>query len=88
MSVICFVDTNLLVYARDAKEASKQPLAEAWLAALWATSTMTYAQFCLASVLTACLGLRGLVGARCRQQEPSGLTGKSMPGDQRGGSGA
>ena len=35
MSVTCFVDTNLLVYARDANEASKQPLAEAWLAALW-----------------------------------------------------
>ena len=35
MSVTCFVDTNLLVYARDAKELSKQPLAEAWLEALW-----------------------------------------------------
>jgi len=35
MSVICFVDTNLLVYARDANETGKQPLAEAWLEALW-----------------------------------------------------
>ena len=35
MSVICFVDTNVLVYARDANETGKQPLAEAWLEALW-----------------------------------------------------
>ena len=35
MTATCFVDTNLLVYARDAKEASNQPLAEAWLATLW-----------------------------------------------------
>ncbi len=35
MSVTYFVDTNLLVYARDANEPSKQPLAEAWLEALW-----------------------------------------------------
>jgi len=35
MSVTCFVDTNVLVYARDADESSKQPLAEAWLEALW-----------------------------------------------------
>lgn len=30
-----FVDTNLLVYARDASEPEKQPLATAWLEALW-----------------------------------------------------
>jgi predicted nucleic acid-binding protein len=35
MTGTCFVDTNLLVYARDTSEASKQGLAEAWLAALW-----------------------------------------------------
>lgn len=35
MSVTCFVDTNVLVYARDADEIEKQPLAEAWLKALW-----------------------------------------------------
>ncbi len=35
MSVTCFVDTSLLAYARDVNEASKQPLAEARLAALW-----------------------------------------------------
>ncbi len=30
-----FVDTNLLVYARDASEPEKQPLAMAWMQALW-----------------------------------------------------
>lgn len=35
MSVICFVDTNLLVYARDASEVEKQTVAEAWLDRLW-----------------------------------------------------
>lgn len=35
MSVTCFVDTNVLVYARDVDETEKQPLAEAWLKALW-----------------------------------------------------
>lgn len=30
-----FVDTNLLVYARDASEPEKQPLAMEWLEALW-----------------------------------------------------
>ena len=30
-----FVDTNVLVYARDASEPEKQPLAQAWLAWLW-----------------------------------------------------
>ena len=35
MSAICFVDTNLLVYARDASEVEKQPIAAAWLDRLW-----------------------------------------------------
>ena len=35
MSATCSGDTNLLVYARDASEARKQPLAEAWLKVLW-----------------------------------------------------
>jgi predicted nucleic acid-binding protein len=30
-----FVDTNVLLYARDASEPVKQPLAAAWLALLW-----------------------------------------------------
>jgi predicted nucleic acid-binding protein len=33
----CFVDTNVLVYARDASEPAKQPAAERWLRLLWAT---------------------------------------------------
>jgi predicted nucleic acid-binding protein len=32
-----FVDTNVLVYARDASEPTKQPLATRWLEHLWAT---------------------------------------------------
>jgi predicted nucleic acid-binding protein len=32
-----FVDTNVLVYARDASEGAKQEQAEAWLAHLWRT---------------------------------------------------
>lgn len=30
-----FVDTNVLVYARDASEPEKQPLARQWMDALW-----------------------------------------------------
>lgn len=32
-----FVDTNVLVYARDDSEPKKRPLAEAWMAHLWST---------------------------------------------------
>jgi len=32
----CFVDTNILVYARDSSESEKQARAEQWLAHLWA----------------------------------------------------
>ena len=35
MTESCFVDTNLLVYFRDASELEKQPLAERWLSELW-----------------------------------------------------
>ena len=34
-----FVDTNLLVYARDASEPDKQPRALAWIEHLWRTQT-------------------------------------------------
>jgi predicted nucleic acid-binding protein len=34
-----FVDTNVLVYARDASEPAKQRAAEGWLRALWAART-------------------------------------------------
>ncbi len=36
MSAPIFVDANVLVYARDAGEARRQPLAQAWLEWLWA----------------------------------------------------
>lgn len=36
-SVSVFVDTNVLVYARDSSEPEKQPLAAEWLAHLWRT---------------------------------------------------
>jgi predicted nucleic acid-binding protein len=35
MTEICFVDTNILVYFRDASEPEKQRLAASWLAHLW-----------------------------------------------------
>ena len=35
MSATVFVDTNVLLYARDASEPQKQPLARAWIDALW-----------------------------------------------------
>jgi predicted nucleic acid-binding protein len=35
MSETVFVDTNVLLYARDASEPVKQPCARAWLDALW-----------------------------------------------------
>jgi predicted nucleic acid-binding protein len=34
-----FVDTNVLVYARDASEPEKQPQAAAWVEHLWKTGT-------------------------------------------------
>jgi predicted nucleic acid-binding protein len=37
MTALVFVDTNVLVYAADASEPGKQPLAHAWLAHLWRT---------------------------------------------------
>ena len=37
MSARVFVDTNVLVYARDASERAKQPRAAAWLRLLWQT---------------------------------------------------
>lgn len=37
MSVKVFVDTNILVYARDASEEAKQTTAKQWIAHLWQT---------------------------------------------------
>jgi predicted nucleic acid-binding protein len=37
MSAMYFVDTNLLVYSRDASEPAKQPRARVWLTHLWTT---------------------------------------------------
>jgi len=34
-----FVDTNVLVYARDASEPEKQQRAQAWMAELWESRT-------------------------------------------------
>ena len=39
MTALVFVDTNVLVYARDAREPTKQPLAVAWIARLWREQT-------------------------------------------------
>jgi predicted nucleic acid-binding protein len=50
MSAICFVDSNILVYARDASEPEKQPIAQNWMTALWSreagrTSIQTLNEF-------------------------------------------
>jgi predicted nucleic acid-binding protein len=37
--VTVFVDTNVLVYARDSSESIKQPLAGAWMTHLWSSGT-------------------------------------------------
>ena len=37
MNPTCFVDTNALVYARDASEPARQAAAERWLRLLWTT---------------------------------------------------
>ena len=39
MTETVFVDTNVLVYARDASEVEKQPKAEAWMRHLWQERT-------------------------------------------------
>ena len=39
MSANCFVDTNILVYFRDASEPEKQTLAAKWLTGLWRSRT-------------------------------------------------
>ena len=39
MSDNIFVDTNVLVYSRDASEPEKQPLAMAWMKHLWENRT-------------------------------------------------
>jgi predicted nucleic acid-binding protein len=35
MTALVFVDTSVLVYARDKREATKQPIARHWLGLLW-----------------------------------------------------
>ena len=35
MSAKVFVDTNILLYARDAGQKTRQPVAQGWLSALW-----------------------------------------------------
>jgi predicted nucleic acid-binding protein len=35
MSGLVFVDTNVLVYARDGSERRKHPIAKGWLERLW-----------------------------------------------------
>ena len=39
MSAPVFVDTNVLVYARDLREKAKQPVAAQWIAQLWRDRT-------------------------------------------------
>lgn len=39
MTDLYFVDTNLLVYARDSSEREKQPVAANWLRSLWESRT-------------------------------------------------
>ncbi len=39
MSAKCFIDTNILVYARDSTEPEKQPEAKQWLTYLWANES-------------------------------------------------
>jgi predicted nucleic acid-binding protein len=39
MTAPVFVDTNVLLYARDASEPTKQPLAARWMASLWRDRT-------------------------------------------------
>ena len=39
MSVKVFVDTNVLVYSRDASEPGKQKQAMAWMTSLWTSQT-------------------------------------------------
>jgi len=39
MTDLYFVDTNVLVYSRDATEPDKQPMAEAWRKELWRRGT-------------------------------------------------
>lgn len=39
MSAAIFVDTNVFLYARDASEPARQPVAAAWLAELWQQRT-------------------------------------------------
>ena len=39
MTAKVFVDTNVLVYSRDASEPQKQELSMAWMAHLWSTRT-------------------------------------------------
>ena len=50
MSAPVFVDTNVLVYARDLREKAKQPVAALWIAQLWRdrtgrTSTQVLSEF-------------------------------------------
>jgi predicted nucleic acid-binding protein len=47
MSVRVFVDTNILVYGRDASEPEKQTIAMEWLARLWQNRSGKISYQCL-----------------------------------------
>ena len=87
MSAPVFVDTNVLVYARDASEPGKQPRAAAWLAHLWREQTgRTSVQVLSEYYATVTRKLRpGLPAADAWDDPRAGRAGR--PGGRQGGPG-
>jgi predicted nucleic acid-binding protein len=84
MTADSFVDTNLLVYVRDASEPRKQTRAEAWMRYLWKTRTGKISfQVLQEFYVTVTEKLSpGLTAARAQEDVQSLFVWKPIPVDQ------
>jgi predicted nucleic acid-binding protein len=84
MSADTFVDTNVLVYVRDASEPHKQNQAEAWMRFLWRTRTGRLSfQVLQEFYVTVTEKLSpGLTAARARQDVQALFVWKPLPVDR------
>lgn len=84
MSADTFVDTNVLVYARDASEPDKQKQVEAWMRYLWTTRTGKLSfQVLQEFYITVTEKLEpGMSAARAQEDVQSLFAWKPIPVDQ------
>jgi predicted nucleic acid-binding protein len=85
MTATVFVDTNVLVYARDASEVEKQPKAEAWMRYLWREKSGRLSFQVLNEYYFTVTGKLqpGLDPAEARNEVRSLLAWRPVPADRR-----